>query len=381
MLCSGRRPEEFLTRCLLSLADDGWLRIDAQDAGTPTVRIRRLPEPSSIRESERLALERVVRMTGSLAQVPLTALTDIGSDDDAPWRKRFHRAVGAEAISAGLVSRGVPDAVALSVALGVAVVGGIGLVVSRGVAFGSALSIGFAAFIVTTIIIKIIGRSRLTPHGRTVVEWWRHNGGGSGGVVVADRLPPGAAPPRHTAEALVEGLAPLPPDQVWSSYGGRWRTVKIGSYEGPSRGRPKTAVRALVAAAISVIPLALMGDSIGGETGRLLRYTGPAIAGVLLLFRWLPAFLRRLRLPAHQEITGQVVKRWTYQEEEADDKTKTRFCCCVDDGTSAEGWAFQISKAQYKQMHTGDIVSVSFNPRWHKVRQLHAGAPTSPVSR
>jgi hypothetical protein len=289
--------------------------------------------------------------------------------------------VGAEAISAGLVTRGVSDRVALSVALGVAVVGGIGLFVSGKAPFGSALNIGFAALIVTTILIKIIGRSRLTPFGRTVVDWWRHDGGGSGGVVVPDQLPPGAAPPRHTAEALVEGLSPLPPDQVWSSYGGRWHTVKIGSYEGPSRGRPKTAAKALGAAAMTVIPLKLMGDSIGGETGRLLAWTGPAIAGVLLLFRWLPAFLRRMRVPARQEVTGQVVKRWTYEEEEADDKTKTRFCCCVDDGTSTEGWAFRISKAQYKQMHTGDVVSVSFNPRWHKVRHLHNSALTSPVSR
>lgn len=381
VLCSGRRPEEFLAKCLLSLADDGWLGIDAQDSGTPTVRIRRLPEPSSIQESERLVLERVVRMTGSLTQVPLTALTDIAGDDDASWRKRFHRAVGTEAIGAGLVTRGVPDAVALSVALGVAVVGGIALVVSGKVPFGSALSMGFAALIVTTILIKLIGRPKLTADGRTAKQWWLHNAGDLAAAGAAVPLPPGAAPPRHTAEELVEGSAPLPPDHVWSSYGGRWRTIKIGSYEGPSRGRPKTAAKALAAAAITVIPLAVMGDSIGGETGRLIRYTGPAIAGVLLFFRWLPAYLRRMRMPAHQQITGQVVKRWTYQEEEADDKTKTRFCCCVDDGTSTEGWAFQISKAQYKQIHTGDVVSVSFNPRWHKVRQLHSSAPTIPASR
>ena len=381
VMTSGRRPEEFLTRCLLSLADQGRLRIDAGDSGTPTVRIKRLPPPSSIPEYEKLALDRVVQMTGSLKQVPLTALTDIAGDDDAQWRKRFHRAVGAEAISTGLVTRGVRDAVALGIGLGVAVVGGIALVASGKVPFGSALSIGFAALIVTTIIVKIIGRSRLTPFGRTVNDWWRRNGRGIGGAAVADRLPPGAARPPHTAEALAEGLTPLPPDQVWSSYGGRWHTVKIGSYEGPSRGRPKTAVTALVAGAFPIIPLALMGDSIGGETGRLLRYVAPAIAGVYLLLRWLPAYLRRLRVPAHQQLTGQVVRRWTYQEEEADDKTKTRFCCCIDDGKSAEGWAFQISKAQYKAIQTGDIVSVTFNPRWHKVRQLHSAAPTSPANR
>ena len=62
VLTSGSRPEEFLTRCLLSLADDGCLRIDAEDSGTPTVRIERLPPPSSIPEFEKLALDRVVQM-------------------------------------------------------------------------------------------------------------------------------------------------------------------------------------------------------------------------------------------------------------------------------------------------------------------------------
>jgi len=369
VLSSGRRPEEVLTRCLLSLADDGWLRIDAQDSGTPTVRIQRLPPPASIREFERLVLERVVRMTGSLPEVPLSALTDIAADDVAPWRRRFRRAVSAEAIGAGLVSPGVADAVALGIALGVGVVGGIVLAVSGAQPPSSSLKIGFAAFIVTTIVIKILGRARLTPYGRTVDEWWRRNGGGIGGAVAADRLPPGTAPTRRTAEALVQGSAPLPPDQVWSSYGGRWHTVKIGSLDGRSRGRPKTAVTMLVAGAFPVIPLAVMGESIGGETGRLLPFIGPVITGALLLFRWLPAYLRRLRLPARRQITGQVVKRWTFQDDD-EDHPKTRFCCCVDDGTSAEGWVFQISKAQYKQIHTDDIVSVSFNPRWYKVKQF-----------
>jgi len=381
VLSSGRRPEEVLTRCLLSLANDGWLRIDAQDSGTPTVRIRRLPEPSSIPEFERVALERVVRMTGSLAEVPLSALTDIAGEDAARWRQRFRRAVSTEALGAGLVTRGVRDTVALGIALGVGVVGGIALAVSGAQSPSAALKIGFAAFIVTTIVIKILGRARLTPYGRTVDEWWRRNGGGVGGAVLADRLPPGAAPPRQTtAEALVEGSAPLPPDQVWSSYGGRWHTVKIGSFDGPSRGRPKGAVNLVAAGVFPFIPLLVMGRTIGGETGRLLPYAPLALAGALLLFRWLPAYLRRLRVPAHQQVTGQVVKRWTFQDDD-EEKTKTRFCCCIDDGTSAEGWAFLISKAQYKQTHTGDIVSVSFNPRWHKVKRLQSIEPTSLAER
>jgi hypothetical protein len=382
VLTSGRRPEVVLTRCLLSLAADGWLSIDAQDSGTPTVRILRLPDsPASIREFERVALDRVMRMTGSLTQVPLSALTDIAGVDDAPWRQRFRRAVSAEAIDAGLVSRGVRDAVALVVAGGVCLAGGIALAASGAVRPASAPSIAFAALIVITIVIKILGRPQLTAYGRTVDEWWRRNGGGLDGALVADRLPPGAVPSqRHSAEALVAGSAPLPPDQVWSAYGGHWHTVKIGSYDGPSRGKPKTAATLVVAGAFPFIPLAVMGDSIGGETGRLLPFGPVALAAALLLFRWLPAYLRRLRVPAHQELTGQVVKRWTYEDGDEDHR-KTRFCCCIDDGASAEGLAFRIGRGQYKQIRTGELVSVSFNPRWHTVKRLQALAPASPAGR
>jgi hypothetical protein len=187
-------------------------------------------------------------------------------------------------------------------------------------------------------------------------------------------------PPRPTAEALVEGSAPLPPDQVWSSYRGQWHTVKIGSLDGPSRGRPRTAATLVIAGAFPIIPLVVMGRSIGGETGRLLPFAPGALAGALFFIRWLPAYLRRLRVPACQQITGQVVKRWTYEDGD-EERRKTRFCCCIDDGTSAEGWAFRIRKSQYKQIHTGDIVSVNFNPRWHTVKRLQPATPASPARR
>ena len=361
---SGRKPEEILTRCLFALAADGWLRIDAPGSGAPAmVRIERLPERSSIRVFEGVALDRVVRMTGSLGQAPLTALTDFASADDVPWRRSFLRAVAEEGIGAGLISRGVRDLVALSAALGLGVACAIALAAAGVVAPSSALKIGFAAFVVITIVIKMLWGPKLTAEGRAAVEWWRRNADSPRGAVVEDRRP---------AQTPGDGLAPLPPDQLWSSYGGQWRTIKIGSADMPSRGRPKRAVTLVVVGAASVYPLLVLGDSLGGVYSRPLPYVGPAIAGAVLLFSWLPGFIRGLSVPSHQEITGQVVKRWTYQEEGADDKTKTRFCCCVDDGTSAEGWSFRISKAQYKQIHTGDIVSVSFNPRWHKVRAIKA---------
>src|SRR5579859_5786685 len=82
LLQSGKVTEEVFSRALLSLADDGWLRIEPQDSGgVPVVRIARLPEPTEVRRFERVALERVVKRMGTQTHVPLSALTSSEGED------------------------------------------------------------------------------------------------------------------------------------------------------------------------------------------------------------------------------------------------------------------------------------------------------------
>jgi hypothetical protein len=93
LLNGAKVSDAVFTRALLTLGEDGWLRIEPEDSGAPVVRISRLPEPGQVKPFEELALERVVQRMGTLTSVPLSALTSSEGDDFAPWWKRFSEAV------------------------------------------------------------------------------------------------------------------------------------------------------------------------------------------------------------------------------------------------------------------------------------------------
>lgn len=374
LLNDAKVSEAVFTRALLSLGEDGWLRIEPEDAGVPVVRINRLPAPGQVRPFEQLALERVVQRMGTLTNVPLSALTSNEGEDYAPWWKRFREAVTAQAREAGLITRGVLDVVACTVPFGLSTAAGIAAALaSTSIAAGVGAAVG--VLIICSIIVARADRPKLTDRGKAAADWWRQHGGGFDGAVIADRLPPGALPSPHSPESLAaQGSAPLPDGYVWSSYGGRWHTVKVGSLDVPSWGKPMVAVILGVFGVFFTLPAFAIGHfGVGGSTGALITLAPLTLFGALILGTWLPANRRRASIPSHGAFTGQVVKRWTY-ESGGEDST-TYYCCCVDDGVSPESWSFRIQHALYDQMRVGDVVSVAFNPRWHQLEQLQLTTP------
>ena len=375
LLNGAKVSQAVFTRALLTLGEDGWLRIEPEDSGVPVVRINRLPAPGQVRPFEQLALERVVQRMGTATNVPLSALTSDEGEDYAPWWKRFGEAVLAQAREAGLVTRGVLDSVACVVPFGLSIAAGVaGGIATQLIAGG--FGIGVAVFFVSAIVMAAIDRPKLTDQGKAAVEWWRQHGGGFDGAVIADRLPPGASPAPYSPESLAaQGSAPLPDGYVWSSYGGRWRTIKVGSLDGPSWGKPATAVALGVFGAFFTLPATVIGRLlIHGGLGTLVSVAPLTLSAALILGVWLPANRRRAAIPAHVEFIGQVVKRWTYETRREDSST-THYCCCVDDGTSPEGWSFRIKSAFYYRLSVGDMVSVAVNPRWHKLKQMLPASP------
>ena len=65
LLNGAKISEAVFTRALLALGEEGWLRIEPEDAGLPVVRINRLLAPGELRPFEQLALERVVQRMGA----------------------------------------------------------------------------------------------------------------------------------------------------------------------------------------------------------------------------------------------------------------------------------------------------------------------------
>lgn len=374
LLNGAKTIDAVFTRALLALAEDGWLQIEPEDSGVPVVRINRLPAPGELKRFEQLALERVVQRTGNLPNAPLSALTSNEGADYAPWWKRFGEAVEQEARSTGLIKRGVRDITACSVPFGLSTAVGLATAVATGSA-GSGFGAGISTLIACSIVVSRASRPSLSDRGKAAVEWWQQHGGGFDGAVIADQLPPGALPSPHSPESLAtQGSAPLPDGYVWSSYGGRWRTVKVGSLDVPSWGKPGVAVLLGIFGVFTTLPAAVIAHFVvGGTLGTLITITPMTLFGGLLLGKWLPANRRRAVIPKHGAFTGQVVKRWTY-ESGGEDST-TYYCCCIDDGVSAEGLSFRIERSLYTNMRVGDVVFVEFNPRWHKAKQIRLAAP------
>jgi Predicted membrane protein (DUF2207) len=366
--------EAVFTRAVLALAEDGWLRIEPEDSGVPVVRINSLPAPDQLKQFEQLALDRVVQRTGNLPTVPLSALTSNEGADYAPWWKRFSDSVEQEARATGMITRGVRGITACSAPLGLSTGAGLATALATGSA-GSGVGAGIMTLVACSIIVNRAGRPKLTAQGEAAVEWWRRHGGGFDGAVIADQVPPGALPSPNSPEALAaQGSAPLPDGYVWSSYGGRWRTVKVGDLDVPTWGKPIVAVLLGVFGVFFTLPAATVGHfAIGGAVGTLIAIAPLTLSGGLILGKWLPANRRRASIPKEAAFTGQVVKRWTY-ESGGEDST-TYYCCCIDDGASPEGLSFRIERSLYMHMRVGDIVFVEFNPRWHKVKQIRLSAP------
>lgn len=378
LLAGGKVTEEAFAQSLLALAGDGWLAIEPQDGGVTLVRIARTPMPSDLKPFEQLAFDRVVQRMGRLTHVPLSVLTTSEGEDYDTWWRRFGAAVTADATAAGLSKTNFARGCLYFLA-GLA---GAPLLAWAYFALGghgNAVAAGFYALIPSFMLIGLAAKAfpapGLTDEGRAAAQWWRQNGGGLSGTLIADRLPPGAAPAPHSPEALVaRGSAELPPDHVWSSYGGAWRMVKVGPTSVSGWGKPGTLAALLGLGAFFSIPASVLAHfTVGGGLGSLIGLGPLALGALLAVTTWLPAARKRAPYPTRATFTGQVVKRWTY-ESGGEDST-TYYCCCIDDGTSPSGWSFEIAIALYRQLRVGDVVHVDFNPRWHAVKQIEVAVP------
>lgn len=384
LLNNCKATEGVFVRAVLSLVEEGWLQIVTQDEaetnGMTLVRIARTPGPDQLEPAEKLVLERVAARLDQHPSIPLSVLTSNEGQEYETWRLRFERAVAEAAGRAGLIGRRANPGPGC----------GSGLLVSAAVGVGASIAdsalqhpahpagAGAAAAVLALFgSLAVLGRLfrwRPTEYGLAVAAWWREHGGGIGGAVITDRLPADALEPVGTAQALVaRGTEPLPPDQVWSSLGGRWRPVRVGSIKVPVRGRPATAWSVTLLAVFFTVPATIVGRMVvGGATGELISAI-PAACLVLTLFGvWLPANLRR-RLPTRRTFTGQVVKRWSFEKGSGED-SETVYCCCIDDGESEEGWSFSIPVSEYHRIRVGNLVTVEVNVRWHKLRRITAPA-------
>jgi hypothetical protein len=118
------------------------------------------------------------------------------------------------------------------------------------------------------------------------------------------------------APAAVTALSPPPKDRAWSSHGGRWRLVRIGSHS--ERIPPVLSLYLAVLFGLVGLFFLLMVVRLGlsGRHDDGLALAAGFVPPVIVLISTVAAvgmgrsFLKGVTGPSQVEIVGQVVKRW-----------------------------------------------------------------------
>jgi hypothetical protein len=283
---------------LIDLAARHYLTIDEVDPDHFMCRLRAGPTVAErLTPYEEQVLDRV-RSLGVDGSVPCEALATGTAEDAGPWRKRFDRAVVADARARGL-SRGrwTKASYAVLGLTALAPAAGIGAVLAAASAdkartpgqhhsgAGDAFWAAVVAWALLMALTSAFRAQRETPAGSAAAARWL----GLKAHLHADEtfptLPPAAVAiwDRYLAYGAALGLAaaavhslPMGPEsdrEAWSSFGGRWRLVRIHypRYLRPGWGwHPAKAIAVSLlggAVAIGLARLVLSGlaDALLGE--------------------------------------------------------------------------------------------------------------------
>jgi hypothetical protein len=309
--------DEVATLCVLDLADKGVLRAEPGPGGALTISLAAASPWSGrkLQPFEEVTLDRIRSRTARRADVPLPVLLSDDGEDYNVWRGRLTDALGREGKRTGLTTHAASKGV-WYVELGVTTVVGLIALVAYQISVTDgqdALGLGGLAVLLALLGILFARDWRPTRKGAAVAALWRQ----PGSLPPDPRVGSTALVPTAPAPGPGPGSARLPSTQVWSSFGGHWHPVFVGEPARPPR----------------------------------------------------QAAVRRLSLPGRVTITGEVVKRWKEQPHGPGDSPASHLVC-IDDGSSGEGLTFDVTETWYKQLSTGDMVRVTYDPRRVSVHDI-----------
>ncbi len=363
-------PKEALVGCLRGLADEGLVRFETNDGGTPIISLG-ADSPRSGRALlpfEDVALARVRTRAGRLARVPLSALLSDDGDNYKDWTRRQGDELGQEAQRAGLAVKSPPRGIwrvilwLIAVSIGAVVVVHVIDWKAGDAIAGPVASVAFLSLFVPLFI----RRWRLTPDGAAAADSWRRDGRG-GAPCTAQGLP---ADSGRTVWAVDgPGGAPLPRGYAWSSLGGQWRTVRLGEVLRRPFWNTVSGFRVLLVYGLIGSFFGLMYGSVVDDfdpEGKLIAIAPAALAAVVILTVWLPAFSRHMAVPDNATFTGEVVRQ-QYADGGADDPDK--YLVWIDDG-SPTATRFDAGPALYHRASVGDAVQVSWSPRRRRLHDI-----------
>lgn len=390
------------------------LRQPANDPMHTTIHLRDGGPPGELLGYERQVLDRI-RGLAVGGVIPVTALTFRNQHQANAWNRRLRREVVAEARNRGLSRRrfGPRVLAALGVVSTVATAGLVLATVRYAVRdeatdLRSAVAVGIFGLGLVSWLLTSHRGERDTEAGRAaaarwlgVRDWLRAHEEFAdlppAAVAVWDRyLPYGAAlGVTHTASAVLD-LGMGDRRRVWSSYGGRWRRVRV-RYPRFWRRYGRTVPSLLLAALLT----ALAG-------GLLVRYhrlpaefdppshaasTAALWLGVMLLIRGGYRAVRSLvDMATTRTITGEVLwlEVWrTRSQGKNRPSVPWLHYLAVDDGTGdrTASWALPHGTTG-PRCRDGDTVTIRVRPWSRRVAELtvvergraHQGEPETPVA-
>jgi hypothetical protein len=386
-LLAGRLKRDGYPATLLDLAARGWIGLDEAEPSRVMCRLAGgRPDDPGLTAYERRALAHLELRAAGTGAVPGTALDTGFEAGEDEFRKLFRDEVRADARGRGLLrSRIGRGTLALLEIAGAGCMVLADTAVIRHHAAGIIVLVTFTYLVFLQAPWALYRRTRLTRAGRAALAEWlgfrvaligSRTGQTAGTAMLA------VAGDRRIAYAAALGAAPdaaaafsssADRDYAWSSFGGSWHRVLLGTADtkyvpGPFGLAGITAFGCFYGMIVLVV--------LGGE--------GPLWAAVVAVFPgctwWIPAIwvygsaVRASRLPPFAEFDGQVLKRWT----QSDGDNGIDHCIAIDDGVSQRAWTLVVGAQRYADTKAGMLVHVRVDARRN---QLIAMAPASAPAR
>lgn len=326
--------------------------------------------------------------------VPAEALTTGPKDESRGWWRGFRKEVVDDAKSRGL-SRDLLDKTAFVV---LAILAVPGAVVVAALTEGDA-GLGYGAVALAILgAVRAYHPQRDTPEGlATGSRWLGVRAELAANKEFARQLPLSVALwERYLAYGAALGVAsaavraiPMGAEsdrEAWSSYGGRWRKVRVRYYNLPfpfERGEsPRSALfRGLAIGGIGTFILFFLvrvargvGDvDLGGDRRVwLLVIAVFAVPALMALAGAIQVVRAAVDLWSAREITGQVLRLRRFGGEESG----WRYYLAVDDGRASKVHAWPVSPEIYEQLEQGQLVTAVVTPNLRYVRSVTPAAAT-----
>ena len=324
-----RFAPEVVAQAVIELEHAGRLRVET-GGGTPGVAAAYvLPAPDdqgaadaahgrpadpaaarAIASWEEPVLRRLSARALPAVPTPLSLLTTVDGGDFWEWRLEMEQRLLAAAERERLIVRRLTPGqtiavVCLLTAFVAAAVGALVAVFFRpSPGFGAALATALFGFILFSTTLGRLANWRLSDAGRRTVQQ-------------ADEALAAAGPGEQLREsAMRTAVIALSKNHVWSSHGGSWRVVGLGSRFGDAKRLPRQV---------------------------------------------------REALPDRRVLACQVVKRWYVPGGRERDPAH---CCAFDDGASSFTWSFTVPERVWAALAVGDVVLVDFSPRRHRLYEV-----------